>query len=82
MGQIGTIQLGKNGLTEGFFVALEHLFKKHKNVKVSVLKSVCREKLALQELSREILSRLGNNYSSRIIGYTIAIKKLGKKVQK
>lgn len=75
MATVGNIQLGKNGVTEGFIEALTNLFKKHSTVKVSVLKSLCRDRLALQELSNDLLFRLGELYTARIIGYTIALKK-------
>lgn len=76
MAAIAEMQLGKNGITEGFFETLKNHFKHHKNVKISVLKSHSRERLALKEMKEKILDRLGENYSGRIIGYTIAIKKL------
>ncbi|MFH1326695.1 MAG: YhbY family RNA-binding protein [archaeon] len=81
MASIGQLQLGKHGITEGFIETLQNHFKNHKNVKVSVLKSCCREKIYLKELAEEMLSRLGKNYASKIIGYTIAIKKLRKEVR-
>ncbi len=81
MDAIGTIQLGKNGLTNGFYEAITNIFKKHKNVKISVLKSICRNKAELKKITQKILDNLGNNYTARTIGYTIAVKKHRKTVR-
>ena len=75
MASLTTIQLGKNGLTDNFILTLENHFKKYNNVKVSVLKSCCRDKEELKEISNEILEKLGKNYTLKSIGYTLAIKK-------
>ncbi|HOF43793.1 MAG TPA: YhbY family RNA-binding protein [Candidatus Pacearchaeota archaeon] len=75
MPAIRQIQLGKNGVTEQFISNLKHHFNNTKNVKVSVLKSCCRDREELREINEKILKELGNNYTSRIIGYTIVIKK-------
>jgi RNA-binding protein YhbY len=81
MATLATIQLGKNGITDNFILTLENHFKKHNNVKVSVLRSCCRDKKELKEMSDELLEKLGNNYTSKIVGYTIAIKKWRKPVR-
>jgi RNA-binding protein YhbY len=81
MATLATIQLGKNGITDNFITTLKNHFKKHNNVKVSVLRSCCRDKKELKEMSEDILNRLGNNYTAKIVGYTIAIKKWRKPVR-
>ncbi len=69
------IQLGKNGITEGFMDSLKNHFIKSQNVKISVLRSFCRDKKELEEIKNKILAELGKNYTARTIGYTIALKK-------
>ena len=69
------MQLGKNGITGNFLETLKSHFQKHDNVRISVLKSAGHEKAKLREYSEEILNKLGNNYTSRIIGFKIAVKK-------
>lgn len=81
MTTLTTIQLGKSGLTENFIMTLKNHFKKHDNVKVSVLKSCCRDKDELKKMSKDILNELGTNYTAKMIGYTIAIKKWRKPVR-
>ncbi len=79
---IREIQLGKNGITENFICNLKHHFDTTKNVKISVLRSCCRDREELKKLNEEILGHLGNNYTSRIIGYTIVVKKWRRDMQK
>tara|TARA_Y100000294_G_C8377684_1_gene265393 strand:+ start:167 stop:415 length:249 start_codon:yes stop_codon:yes gene_type:complete len=75
MPTIGNSQIGKQGITENFILSLKNLFKKHWNVKISVLKNATRDRKKIKEYSKEILKKLGKNYSSRIIGFTIVVKK-------
>jgi len=75
MGRIANIQLGKQGLTENFLKTLENHFKKNDNVRISVLKSCCRDKKELKKISDEILEKLGKYYTARNIGYVIVLKK-------
>ncbi|MBU0894223.1 MAG: YhbY family RNA-binding protein [Nanoarchaeota archaeon] len=78
---VAQFQLGKKGLTEGFIETLQNSFKHHRNIKISVLKSCCRERLYLKELADKMIERLGGNYSYKIIGYTVKLKKLRKVVR-
>ena len=75
MHKIGHVQLGKQGITDNFIETLKNHFKNHENVKVSVLKSAEHNKKKLKEYSEEILEKLGKSYTSRVIGFTIVLKK-------
>ncbi len=81
MASLIELQIGKNKITDNFIASLKNAFKKNNNVKISVLKSCCRNKSELKEMSEEILKKLGKNYTAKIIGYTIAIKKWRKLVR-
>jgi len=81
MRRIGNIQIGKQGITENFIVTLKNYFKSHENVKISVLKSATRNKAEINNFSEEILDKLGRKYTSRIIGFTIVVKKWRKNVR-
>ena len=72
---IKQIQLGKNGLSENFMGNLKHLFDNCYNIRISVLRSCCRDKEELKKISEEILEKLGKNYTARLIGYTIVLKR-------
>jgi len=87
MRTVGEIQLGKNGITENFIETLNKYFKNHGNVRISVLKSAFPENIEkgkkniVKKYSDEILERLGNKYTSRVIGFTIVVKKWRKEVR-
>ena len=75
MEKIGNMQLGKQGISENFIETLKHHFDKNKNVKVHVLKSAGHDKAKVKEYSEEILDKLGKNYTSKVVGFTIFLKK-------
>ena len=75
MAIIKEIQLGKNGLTQNFLEGLKNRFNKASNIKISVLSSACRDKKELKEIANKILDYLGKNYTAKIIGYTLNLKK-------
>jgi RNA-binding protein YhbY len=72
---VGKIQLGKNGISPNFISSLKCQFKKHNNVKVVVLKSAGHEREKVKEYSEKILKKMGEKFTSRVIGFTIALKK-------
>lgn len=78
---MGQIQLGKNGITENFIETLKNNFKKYQNIKVCVLKGAGHDKEKVKKYSDEILNELGKNYTSKIIGFTIFLKKWRRKVR-
>ena len=69
------IQLGKNGITENFIVSLKTQFNSSRTVKVSVLPSARESKGDVKKYSTILLEKLGENYTSRVIGFTIVLKK-------
>lgn len=81
MEKIGHMQLGKQGVTENFIGTLKEHFNKCKNVRISVLKSAGHDKAKVKEYSEKILEKLGQNYTARVIGFTIAVKKWRKAVR-
>ncbi len=75
------IQIGKNGISKNFIESLKINFKTHDQVRISVLKSAGHEKEKVKEMSDKILDNLGRNYTSKIIGFTIIVKKWRKPVR-
>jgi len=75
MYKIAQVQLGKQGITENFITTLKNHFKNHRQVRISVLKSIRKDKSQVKEFSKQILKKLGKNYTARIIGFTIVIRK-------
>lgn len=78
---ISSIQIGKNGVTENLIETLKSHFKNHQNVKVSVLKNATRDRKKIKQMAEQILDELGDNYSYRILGFTIIIKKWRKSMR-
>ncbi len=72
---IKEIQIGKGGVTKNFLLTLESYFKNCRNVKVSVLKSARDNKGELKKIAENLLEHLGKNYTARIIGFKIVLKK-------
>lgn len=74
--KIITMQIGKKGLTKEFLQDIKRNFEKYKDLKISVLKSARDDKKQIKGFANEITTFLGPNYISRVIGFTIAIKRL------
>ena len=69
------MQLGKNGITESFIETLKKYFENHEQVRLSVLKSAREKREDMKKHSEEILDKLGKNYTAKIIGFKIILKK-------
>ena len=69
------IQLGEQGVTDSFMENLKGYFKKFHIIRISVLKSAGHDKVKVKEYSEMILEKLGKNYKSRIVGFTIIVIK-------
>lgn len=71
------IQLGKKGLTPEFLEDLKKRFenKKVNNMKICVLKSARDSRDDVKKYSEKIKNYLGNKFTTRVIGFSIFIKK-------
>jgi len=71
------LQIGKNGLTTEFLENLKKVFetKSNESVRINVLKSATRNRKELEEINKRILEVLGSNFTSKVIGYTIVLRK-------
>ena len=69
------IQIGKNGLTDGTMVVLKNAFTTREDVKVHLLKSAGHTQKNVKQISENILNELGKNFTAKIIGFTIFLKK-------
>jgi len=69
------INIGKNGLNEGIFILLENAFKNRENVKVVLLKAAGHTRENAKQIAENIVSKLGNKFTYRIVGFTIFLKK-------
>jgi len=69
------MQIGKNGISDNFIQTLKGCFEKHDNVRISVLPSAGHSKEQMKKYSEEVLQKLGDNYTARLIGFKITLKK-------
>ena len=72
---ITSIQIGKNGVTDNLIETLKSHFKNHINVKVVLLKNFSRDKKKIKKTAEDIVESLGRNYTYRVLGFTIFVKK-------
>ena len=72
---IRQMQLGKQGITENFINSLKNQFKNSQVMKISVLKSATRDREEVTKIKDELLKKLGKNFTGRIIGFTIILRK-------
>jgi RNA-binding protein YhbY len=69
------MQLGKNGITDNFMENLKKCFQTSDSVRISVLQSAGHEKATIKEYSDKILKSLGENYTAKLIGFKIILRK-------
>jgi len=77
MKSIKKFQIGKNGLTEAFIEQVKNSFEHSDsmNVKIDILKSACRDKKHAGEIGEQLIKGLGPNFTYRLVGYVLTIKK-------
>ena len=78
MKQIKKLQIGKNGLSEVFVEQVRKVFEKEKVVKVSMLKSACRDKKDAEKMAQDLISSLGKQFDYKLVGYVITVIKFRK----
>jgi RNA-binding protein YhbY len=75
----GKIQLGKQGITENFIESLKNHFKKHKILRISVLKSAREEgkkgRDQVKAYAEQLVKSLGENYRAMTIGFIIVLRR-------
>lgn len=81
MKQIKKLQLGKNGPSTEFINQTKNIFKNEKIVKISILKSACRNIKDAEKIGKEIVDKLGKNFVYKRVGYVLTIRKLRKDVR-
>jgi len=78
MKPIKRLQIGKNGLSEAFIEQVRGIFENEDVVKISILKSACRDKKDAEKMADELMDALGKNFSYRLVGYVMAVRKFRK----
>jgi len=78
MKQIKRLQIGKNGLTEAFIGQVKSIFEKETLVKISILKSACRDKKEAEKIGNDLVRVLGKKFDYKLVGYVLTIIKYRK----
>ena len=78
MRQIKKLQIGKNGLTPEFVEQVKSIFEKETLVKVSILRSACRDKEDAKKIGEDLIGELGAKYGFKLVGYVLTVVKYRK----
>jgi len=78
MKQIKRLQIGKNGLSSAFIEQVRSIFEKEKMIKISILKSACRDKKDAEKMGKDLVEALGPKYNFKLVGYVLTVIKLRK----
>jgi RNA-binding protein YhbY len=78
MKQIKKLQIGKNGLTPEFIEQVKSIFENEKLIKVSILKSACRDKSEADKIAKKLIDALGTKYDYKLVGFVMTIIKYRK----
>ena len=70
--------MGKNGLSDAFVEQVKSIFENETLVKISILKSACRNKDDAKEMAEKLIEVLGSKYGYKLVGYVITIIKYRK----
>lgn len=81
MKSIRKLQIGKNGLTDEFIQQVKRVFEGANVIKISILKSACRDKAQAKEMAEKIVDSLGKNYVYRLVGYVLTINKFRRNIR-
>ena len=78
MKPIRQLQLGKAGLSSAFVEQVRSIFESETLVKISILKSICRDKDEAKKIGEDLVERLGKKYGFKLVGYVLTIVKFRK----
>lgn len=76
------LQIGKNGLTDAFIEQVRRISENEEMMKITILKSACRDKKEADEMCKKLVDALGKNFVYRLIGYVCTLHKFRKNVRK
>lgn len=76
------LQIGKNGLTDAFVEQVRKISQTDERIKISILKSACRDKAEAKKICDELVEKLGKNYTYRLVGYVCTLMKFRRDVRK
>jgi RNA-binding protein YhbY len=72
------LQLGKGGLSGAFVEQIKNIFEKERVLKITILRSCCRDKKKAEAIGEELVSRLGSKFGFKLVGYVLTVVKYRK----
>jgi len=78
MRPVKQLQLGKAGLSDAFVEQVRGVFEDESMVKISVLKSACRDRDEVRKIGEDLVERLGPKFGFKLIGYVLTVAKFRK----
>ena len=78
MKPIKQLQMGKAGLSDAFVEQVRAVFENETLVKISILKSACRDKSEAKKIGEDLVLRLGKKYGFKLVGYVLTVIKFRK----
>jgi len=79
--EIMQLQIGKNGLTDAFVEQVRRLSQDKERMKITILKSACRDKAEAKQMCDDLVEKLGKNYTYRLIGYVCTLLRFRRAVR-
>ncbi|MCD4771170.1 YhbY family RNA-binding protein [archaeon] len=78
MKPIKQLQLGKAGLSDAFVEQVRGVFENEKALKISILKSACRNKDDARKIGEDLVEKLGTKFGFKLVGYVLTVVKFRK----
>ncbi|MCG8697349.1 MAG: YhbY family RNA-binding protein [Bacteroidales bacterium] len=78
MRPVRQLQLGKAGLSLAFVDQVRNIFENERMVKISILKSACRDKEEAKKIGEELVGKLGSKFGFKLVGYVLTVSKFRK----
>ncbi len=75
MKPIKQFQIGKKGLTKEIIDQISLAFKNIESMRIHLLKSARPDKEAARKIADELVNALGKNFTYKLIGYVLVIRK-------
>jgi len=73
MKPIRQLQMGKAGLSDAFVEQVRGVFESETMVKISILKSACRDKADAKKIGEDLVGALGVKYGFKLVGYVLTV---------
>ncbi|MBS3087667.1 YhbY family RNA-binding protein [Candidatus Pacearchaeota archaeon] len=78
MKPVRQLQMGKAGLSSAFVEQVRSVFESEGMVKISILRSACRDKSEAMKIGETLVEALGTKFGFKLVGYVLTVIKFRK----